>query len=84
MNITIDLPESYKLYFGDADIEHELKKNSALILYKQGKISLSKASELSDMNIYDFIYECKKNQIPVIEYSSEEIDREFENIQKRI
>lgn len=84
MNITIDLPESYKLYFGDADIEHELKKNSALILYIQGKISLSKASELSDMNIYDFMYECKKNRIPVIEYSHDEIDKEIEDIYKRI
>ena len=54
MNITIEIPESYKLFFGDADIEHELKKNSALILYKQGRISLSRACELSNMNIYDF------------------------------
>jgi len=84
MNITIELPENYKLYFGDSDIEYELKKNSALILYKQGRISLSKASELSEMNIYDFTAECKKNQIPVIEYSSEEIDSELENIRKRI
>ena len=50
MNITIDLPESYKLYFGDADIEHELKKN----------------------------------RIPVIEYTNDDIDKEFENIRKRI
>lgn len=84
MNITIELPESYRLYFGDSDIENELKKNSALILFKQGRISLSKAAELSKMDIYDFIAECKKNQIPVIEYSAEEIDREFENIRKRI
>ncbi len=84
MNITIELPESYKLYFGDSEIEYELKKNSALILFKQGRVSLSKASELSEMNIYDFIVECKKNQIPVIEYSVEEIDRELENIRKRI
>ncbi len=84
MNITIELPESYKLYFGDSDIECELKKNSALILYKQGKISLSKASELSEMDIYDFTAECKKNQIPVLEYSTEEIDRELENIRKRV
>ena len=84
MNITIELPESYRLYFGDSDIESELKKNSALILFKQGRISLSKASELSEMDIYDFIAECKKNQIPVIEYSTEEIDRELENIKRRV
>lgn len=84
MNITIEIPESYKLFFGDADIEHELKKNSALILYKQGRISLSRACELSDMNIYDFSVECKKNNIPVIDYSPEEIEQELEKVRKRI
>jgi len=84
MNITIEIPESYKLFFGDADIEHELKKNSALILFKQGRISISRACELAGMNIYDFSLECKKNGIPVLEYSSEDIESELEKIRKRI
>jgi len=36
------------------------------------------------MNIYDFSLECKKNGIPVLEYSSEDIESELEKIRKRI
>ena len=83
MNLTITIPDSYKLYFNNKDIEKEIKENNALMLYKQEKISIEKASELAEINIYDFMLECKINQIPVIDYTEEEIIEEFEKIRER-
>ena len=63
MELRITLPEDYGICFGERDpnlLEAEMKKNNALILYKQGKISLSKSAELASMSIYEFIAECKK------------------------
>jgi len=71
MKITVDIPDS---------IEKELKLYTTLMLFKQGKISLSKASELAQMTIYDFIKECKKYEIPVVDYSKEELEEEFETL----
>lgn len=83
MNVTINIPDSFRLLFTGDSIESEIKKNNALILYKQGKISLSKAAELSDVNLYEFIAECRKNEIPVIDYSDEELEEELTKISRR-
>ncbi|OHD13520.1 MAG: hypothetical protein A2Y41_06480 [Spirochaetes bacterium GWB1_36_13] len=84
MNLTIHLPDSLKLFFNHQNMEKEIKKSIAIMLYLQEKISLSKAAELSEIDIYSFIYECKINQIPVIDYSEEEINEELVEIRKRL
>jgi len=61
-----------------------LKLFTALMLVKQGKISVSRGAELSELSIYDFLRECKQNEIPVIDYSKEELEEEFENIKKEL
>jgi predicted HTH domain antitoxin len=48
------------------------------MLYKQGKVSLSKAAKLAKKDIYDFMRECKKNEIPVLHTSKEELLQEIE------
>ncbi len=84
MKVTLDIPDSCALYFGLSSIERQLKLFTALMLVKQGKISVSKAAELAEINIYDFFKECKENDIPVIDYSKEELNEEFENIQREL
>ncbi len=51
----------------------EIRLSYALWLFKQAKITLSKAAELAAMDIYSFIAECKKNEVPVINISKEEL-----------
>jgi predicted HTH domain antitoxin len=82
MKVTIDIPDSYALYFGLSGIERQLKLFTALMLVKQGKISVSRAAELAEITIYDFLKQCKENDIPVVDYSKEELKEEFENIKR--
>ena len=84
MKVTLNIPDSYALYFGLSSIERQFKLFTALMLVKQGKISVSKGAELSELTIYDFLRECKQNEIPVIDYSKEELEEEFENIKKEL
>ncbi len=84
MTVTLNLPDSYALYFDLSSIEGQFKLLAALMLVKQGKISVSKGAELSGLTIYDFLRECKQNEIPVIDYSKEELREEFENIKKEL
>ncbi|HNK56811.1 MAG TPA: UPF0175 family protein [Leptospiraceae bacterium] len=49
----------------------------ALLLFKQVRISLMKAARLANKNIYVFMNKCKKNKIPVIDFSEEEFEKEL-------
>lgn len=80
MKVTIEIPKSFDGYFSEIDIPNEFKLNNALILYKQGKISISRASELAGLDIYEFMYECKKNEIPIIDYSENDFKDELKNL----
>jgi predicted HTH domain antitoxin len=44
-----------------------------LWLFKSAKVTLSKAAELATLDIYDFMAECKKNEVPVINVSREDL-----------
>ncbi|MGD9973859.1 MAG: UPF0175 family protein [Desulfatirhabdiaceae bacterium] len=63
-----------------AVIEREMRISYALTLFKTSSITLSKAAELADMTIYDFIKVCKENQIAVIDISREELMQELESM----
>ena len=74
MKVTLDIPDSYALYFTLSSIEKEFKLYTALMLVKQGKISVSRGAEFAEMTIYDFMRECKKNDIPVIDSPARAVD----------
>jgi len=79
MKVTIDIPDKFS-YLGDhLKLKKEIKQKYALSLYRDEKISLSAAAEIAGIDIYEFIAECKRNNIPVISYSSEELDKELDN-----
>lgn len=60
MNIAIELPDSYAILQDLNSIQKELLLFYALMLFKQGRVSLSKAATISNLDIYDFMKECKK------------------------
>ncbi len=56
---------------------HSIKTSIALMLFKNGKFSIEQASHFANLSLYDFIDECKKNQIPVISYDEGELENEM-------
>ena len=80
MQITLNIP-NFTPFILNKDLQ-ELKKiiklNSALMLYKNGKLSIEQASEFADMPIYDFMDECSKNNIAVISYDEKELLNELQ------
>ena len=47
------------------------------MLFKNGKFSMEQASHFANLFLYDFMDECKKNQIPVISYDEGELENEM-------
>jgi predicted HTH domain antitoxin len=77
MQIAIELPNDFVVLQSIKDIEHDMRLSYALWLFKNAKITLSKAAELAVMDIYDFMAECKKNEIAVISISKNELLEEL-------
>ena len=78
MELTLEVPDTLLgLFKNKGFMVNAFKLNNALILYKRGDISIGRAAELSNLDIYEFMHECKKNDIPVIDYSKEELVRDI-------
>lgn len=77
MQIDIDLPNDFVAFQTVPDIRQEIRTSYALWLYQQQRVTLAKAAELADYNLYDFMTICKANRIPVINITREELLEEL-------
>ena len=73
MQIAIELPNDFILLQEKHKIAEEVRLSYALRLYKASKVTISKAAELAGLDLYEFMRACKKDQIPVIEISKEDL-----------
>ena len=80
MQIAIELPNDFMALREKQTVEQEMRLSYALQLFKSAKVTLSKAAQLAGLNHYDFMAACKKERIPVIDISKEELLEELDNI----
>lgn len=73
MEITLNLPNNFTAFQSMADIEQDIRLSYSLWLFKNAKVSISKAAELANLTIYEFMNACKKNDVPVIDMSKDEL-----------
>lgn len=77
MQIAIDLPNDFVAFQAVPEIQQDVCISYALWLYQQKRVTLVKAAELAGCNVYDFMSICKKNQIPVIDITRDELLEEL-------
>jgi predicted HTH domain antitoxin len=73
MEIVLNLPNNFTAFQSMADIEQDIRLSYSLWLFKNAKVSISKAAELANLTIYEFMNACKKNDVPVIDMSKDEL-----------
>jgi predicted HTH domain antitoxin len=83
----IDLPED--LYqtlsshgLSKEAISKETRKLLALKCYKEKILSLGKSAELSGLSMWEFIEFLSGNNVAVIDYSEEQLGKEFKSIER--
>jgi predicted HTH domain antitoxin len=59
------------------ELKQTIKLNTALMLFKNSKFSIEQASHFANLSLYDFMAECKRNQIPIISYEEDELVNEM-------
>ena len=79
MQVTINIPDfaPFTLNNNMHELKQTIKLNSALMLFKNAKLSIDQASSFAGMDIYDFMIECSKNNIAVISYEANELENEL-------
>lgn len=77
MQITLDVPEQFLLEDNTLEIGNTLKRYAALALFQAGKLSAGAATELAGVSYYDFMAACKKQGIPTVNYSPEDLHAEL-------
>lgn len=77
MHVTLDIPEGYFMGKNESEVGGVLKLYAALALFQAGKLSAGAATELAGIDRYTFMAECKKHNIPTINYSSDDLDAEL-------
>lgn len=84
MQLRFEIPEKFLTYQTPAEIIRLLKLNTAIDLYKRGKLSSGAAAEfVGDLNSYEFLYECRQRGVEPQTYDSvEELEAEIEMLAK--
>jgi predicted HTH domain antitoxin len=77
MQIAIDLPNDFVAFQAMPEIRKEVRTSYALWLYQRARVTLAKAAELANVDLYDFMIICKDNQIPVIDISCDGLQAEL-------
>jgi predicted HTH domain antitoxin len=54
----------------------------ASLLFKARKLTLAQAAHLCAMNLYDFMAYLKQHDIPVINYTTEELEQELADLRE--
>ena len=80
MQVAVDLPNDFVEMQTANVIEREMRVAYALALFKDSRVTLSKAAELAGVNVYEFMSVCKQNRIPVIDISKEELVQEMHSV----
>ncbi len=79
MQLTLNIPDFAPLTLNKdiQELKQTIKLNTALMLFKNAKFSIEQASNFANLSLYDFMAECKRNQIPIISYEESELANEL-------
>jgi predicted HTH domain antitoxin len=86
MQLTLDVPEKYLINQSPEELALLLKLNTAVDLYKNGKLSTGAATEfVGEIDRYAFLYECQKRGVmPQTYENTEELQSEIDMLAKEL
>lgn len=83
MQITVEVPEQYLIDTDPGEFGERMKLSAALLMFRAGQISAGAACELAGVDRYTFIAECARHDIPVINYSGDDLEEEYRSLRNR-
>jgi len=82
-NVSLNISDDILLALNANEIElaHTVKVYSAMQLYRESKLSLGQAAKMAGMYKIEFMQECGRHDVPVIDYDPSELDEEMKSLQ---
>nr|AGS52678.1 hypothetical protein [uncultured bacterium contig00064] len=83
ISVAIPVTESIltALKMNEMEIASLMRRESAFKLYKDGSLTLKQGADLCGVDIYDFMTMLSSANIPVIDYSPEELETEISELE---
>jgi predicted HTH domain antitoxin len=78
VNVEISLPNDFVELQGKPETQRELAQSYGLWLYQRGRVTISRAAQLSGLDLYDFMMLCKAERIPTIDSDSAALRSELD------
>lgn len=79
MTLMIDYPEGLERAVSTTrqELEAQIRLMAALKMFELGKLSSGKAAQLAGISRVEFFEMCGRYQVPIVNYSPEEIEAEL-------
>lgn len=84
ITISIEIPSDLMIVLNESEqeIKSHFQASIAMMLFKEGKLTLGKAIQLSGLTRFEFEKLLAKNKIPISELKVDQIFDDFEKIQE--
>ncbi len=82
MQITLNIPEQYFIDASPLELSRRIKLYAALVMFQSGQLSVGAAAEFAEVDHLDFMLECGRYGIPVVDYAPEELESELASLQQ--
>ena len=82
MQISFSLPESQFVAETPEAVTQKIRMYAALGLYQAGELSIGAASELADVDRYEFLELCKREGVTLHTQTLDELEADFKKIEQ--
>jgi predicted HTH domain antitoxin len=82
MQISFSLPEGQFITETPEEAAKKIRAYAALGMYQAGELSIGAASELADMDRYEFLELCKREGVALRTQSPDDLEAEFRKFSK--
>lgn len=80
MQIILNIPEHYLTDASPTEFGKSIRLYAALAMFRAGKLSAGAAAEFAEIDRYSFAAICRDQQIPLVDYSPEELRAELQSL----
>ena len=82
MQISFSVPENQFITESPEEAAQKIRRYAALGLYQAGELSIGAASELADMDRFEFLEFCKREGVVLRTQSADELEADLKKYRK--
>lgn len=82
MQVTLTVPEEFATD-DPAGLGRRIALYAALLMFRAGELSAGAAAEFAGVDRYEFADQCRRHDIPLVDYPADELRDEVESLRGR-